>query len=179
MNPGTKIKSLYILVGILLIINFGTLAFVWFAAGKLRSEFEVHPPNPENGSSFLANELGLTGAQLEKFDTLKKGHRLMVQNIMLKTKELKDELFECIKTGNDSRAREIARMLSANNEAMEMLTYEHFKEVRQICNDEQKVKFDKILAELVRGLEAQSHPPFGLPPRDDKRPPEDRPPHRD
>jgi Spy/CpxP family protein refolding chaperone len=175
MNPGLKIKSLYIIVGLLLMINVATLGFIWYTSFKLRVEPPLNPPRQDSSNSFLADELGFTGEQSQKFEALKKEHRQGVQNIMQQTKELKDQLFECIKTGDDAKAKELAEKLSENNKAMELLTYEHFKEVRKICNDEQKVKFDKILIELVRGLEAQSPPPNGHPPGE--RPPQgDRPP---
>lgn len=161
MNPGLKIKSLYILVGILLLINVVTLGFIWYTSVYVRMGPPMNPPGPEGKNSFLADELGFTGEQLNKFDILKKEHRQGVQNIMQQTKELKDQLFDCIKTGDDVKAKEIAGKLSENNKAMELLTYEHFKEVRAICNEDQKVKFDRILIELVRGLEAQSPPPRG------------------
>lgn len=176
MNPGLKIKSLYILVGVLLLINIATLGFIWYTTVNVKAELERHPPRPDNNNSFLADELGLTGEQLNKFDTLKSEHHQGVQKIMGQTKELKDQLFECIKTGDDAKAKELAGKLSENNKAMELLTYEHFKEVRNICNENQKIKFDRILVELVRGLEAQSPPPMGAPPPGDRRPPSDRPP---
>lgn len=176
MNPGIKIKSLYILVGVLLLINIATLGFIWYTTVNVKAELEKHPPRPDNKGSFLADELGFTGEQLNRFDTLKREHHQGVQKIMEQTKELKDQLFECIKTGDDAKAKELAGKLSENNKAMELLTYEHFKEVRNICNENQKIKFDRILVDLVRGLEAQSPPPMGAPPPGDRRPPGDRPP---
>lgn len=180
MNPGLKIKSLYIITGLLLLINVATLGFIWYTSFKLRVEPPLNPPRPDSSNSFLADELRFTGEQAQKFESLKKEHRQGVQNIMLQTKGLKDQLFDCIKTGDDVKAKELAQKLSENNKAMELLTYEHFKEVRKICSDEQKVKFDKILIELVRGLEAQSPPPQGeRPPQGDRPPPPgDRPPGR-
>ncbi len=174
MNPSIKIKSLYILVGVLVLINTATLGFMWYT--KARTEQDVRPPRPESRNSFLVDELGLTGEQLNRFDTLKKKHHKEVLKITQQTKELKDGLFECIKTGDDAKAKEFAGRLAENNKAMELLTYEHFKEVRGICNEEQKVKFDRILIELVRGLEAQSPPPLNAPPPEDRRLPGDRPP---
>jgi hypothetical protein len=176
MNPGLKIKSLYILVGVLLLINIATLGFIWYTTIKIKTEQEMRPPRPDNKGSFLADELGFTGEQLNKFDTLRKEHHQRVQKIIREAKELKDQLFDCIKTEDDAKAKEFAGKLSENNKAMELLTYEHFKEVRKICKEEQKVKFDRILIELVRGLEAQSPPPMGAPPPEDRRPPGDRPP---
>jgi len=184
MNPGLKIKSLYILVGVLLLVNIATLGFIWYTSFKLRLEPPLNPPRPDSSNSFLADELGFTGEQSQKFDVLKKDHHQAVEKIMQQTKELKDQLFDCIKTGDDAKAKEMAAKLSDNNKAIELLTYEHFKEVRKICSDEQKVKFDKILIELVRGLETQSPPPNGPPPGerpphgDRPPPPGDRPPRK-
>jgi len=184
MNPGLKIKSLYILVGVLLLVNVATLGFIWYTSFKLRAEPPLNPPRPENKSSFLAEELGFSGEQSQKFDSLRNYHHQSVETIMEQTRKLKDELFNCIKTGGDAKAKEIATKLSENNKAIEMLTYEHFKEVRKICNDQQKEKFDKILIELVRGIEIQKAPPNGPPPReklpqgDWSPPPGERPPRR-
>jgi mevalonate kinase len=174
MNPGLKIKSLYVIVGILLLINVATLGFIWYTSFELRVEPPLNPPRPDSSNSFLADELGFTGEQSQKFEALKKEHHQGVEKIMQQTKDLKDQLFDCIKTGDDTKAKEIATKLSDNNKSIELLTYEHFKEVRKICNDKQKEKFDKILVELVRGLEAQSPPPM-RPPRGN-RPPGERPP---
>jgi protein CpxP len=177
MNPGLKIKSLYILVGILLLINVATMSFIWYT--KIITEQQINPPRPDNNRSFLADELGFTGEQSQKFEVLKQEHRRGVEIILSETKELKDKLFDCIKTGNDSKAKELSGKIAEKQSALEILTYEHFKEVRKVCNDEQKVKFDKILVELIRGLETKSPPPNGAPPPEDRRPPGDRPPPPD
>lgn len=184
MNPGLKIKSLYIIVALLLMINAATLGFVWYTTFNLRVNPPLNPPRQDNGKSFLAEELGFTGEQSQKFEALKKEHHEGFEKIMNQTKDLKDQLFECIKTGDDAKAKEIAAKLSDINKSTELMTYEHFKEIRKICSEEQKVKFDRILKDLVRGLETQSPPLNGMqqgqrPPRGDRPPhPEDRPPGR-
>ena len=178
MNPGIKIKSLYILVGVLLFINIATLGFIWYTTIKVKTEQEMHPPRPDKNNSFLSDELGFTGEQSQKFEVLKTEHRRGVENILGQTKELKDGLFDCIKTGDEAKAKEIAGKIAENQRALDLLTYEHFKEVRKICNNEQKNKFDRILKELIRGIDAQAPPPNGPPPGNRPPPPGDRPPRR-
>jgi len=178
MNPGLKIKSLYILVGVLLLINIATLGFIWYTTIKNRPGQPFNPPRPDNKGSFLANELGFTGEQSQKFEVLKTEHRRGVENILGQAKEFKDGLFDCIKTGDDVKAKEFAGKIAENQRTLDLLTYEHFKEVRKICNNEQKDKFDRILKELIRGIDAQAPPPNGPPPEDRPPPPGDRPPRR-
>lgn len=182
MNPGLKIKSLYILVGVLLLVNVATLGFIWYTTIKVRTE-QVIPPGPENEKSGLASELNFSKEQIQKFEVLKKEHHTGVENVLVQTKELKDQLFDCIKTGDDAKAKELATKIADNNKTLELLTYEHFKEVRKICNDEQKEKFDRILKQLVRGIELQNPPgnrppPGDRPPRGDRPPPGEEPPPR-
>ena len=176
MNPGLKIKSLYIIVGVLLLINIATLGFIWYTGLQSRIGPPRIPPMQDGKNSFLANELGFTKEQAESFDSLKNEHRRGMEKILGQTKEFKDQLFECIKTGDDARAKVLSEKIADNQKATELLTYEHFKDIRKICNEQQREKFDRILKELVRGIGVQGPPGDGRQP--DGPPPEGPPPER-
>ena len=115
MNPGLKIKSLYIIVGLLLLINIATLGFIWYTSFNLRGRPPLNPPRQDSSKSFLAEELGFTGEQSQKFEALKKEHHQSVEKIMGQTKELKDQLFDCIKTGDANNGPTIVGDIHTNH----------------------------------------------------------------
>jgi hypothetical protein len=70
-----KSKLLWIAVLGLLILNFGTLAFIWLHHGR-----GGHEPPHGNVAGFIIHELNFSDEQIKKFDLLKESHHQQIEN---------------------------------------------------------------------------------------------------
>jgi len=90
--------------------------------------------------------------------------------------ELRKTLFNNIKNGvGGINADSVAQLIADNQKAIEMVTYDHFRQVRTICTDAQKTSFDKIIVDVIRSMNGgmRGGPPHGRD-EDGPRPPGDR-----
>lgn len=166
MNNGTKNKLLTWLVVLLLIANAATITMFWL--GKRRQEGQSPKGTPQN---FLVSELKLDAKQQEQLNLLVKEHRQAVGQLREKIKGAKDHLFDLIKETNvtDSVKKSAAAAVSVITEEIDLLTLNHFQQVRKLCMAEQQQKFDEIIHQ-VTSMMGQQRPmrpggPGGPPPR--------------
>lgn len=158
----TKQKILLTLVGILLIVNITTLTFLWL-------QYNRHGrPAPGMGTrDFIIREVGLSPAQQLQYDSLRNIHRNNIFELNEENRKLHDQMFQNIGASSiDSiRLDSMALKLSQNEVKMQRLTIFHFRELRNILDSKQQIKFDKILQKAIRLINRQVQPrPGGMPP---------------
>ncbi len=187
MNNTSKNKLLTWLVVLLLLANAITITLFWM--GKAR-----HPQQP-NGTpqEFLVQQLKLDSKQQEQLQVLVKEHQQSAALLRKKIRESKEAFFDLLHQPviTDSVKQAAANTASKNTEALDLLTFNHFKKIRLLCTAEQQKKFDQIIREVTNmiiqprppgrpGNNTQGPPPEG-PGGDRQLPPgapgDDKPPH--
>ena len=158
-----KSKLLWIAVISLLILNFGTLAFILFQKRPM-------PPREHQGndvSGFLIHELELNADQVKGFDSLKTRHHEQVEEIQHALHDMHKDFFNLMKTDvvDSSKVKTLAREMSSKQEEIELVTFNHFEAVRKICNEAQKKKFDDVIDEAMRMMAPKAPRPPGHPHR--------------
>jgi Spy/CpxP family protein refolding chaperone len=160
-------KFLKTIIFLLVLINLGTVLFLW-----------INRPQPkDNFGGFFAKELNFTAQQKEQFEVLRDEHRTQRESLKEFNKLNHDAYFDLLKNPNIDYAtvKKAAQEIAAIKEQEELLVFYHFKKVRAICNEDQKQKFDKIVNEASQMMAPR-------PPRDGNGPPsrrgEDGPPPR-
>jgi hypothetical protein len=188
MNTITKSKILSILVIILLIANMTSMAIFWLKKDQ-------RPPRNGGGNTadFLIKELKLDSAQQKLYQQLREEHRDQLEKLKEETRNSKDAFFNLLNKDavSESDLQTAAANAATKQQQIDIITFNHFKKVRGICNDEQKKKFDEIIQEALRMQgpgapdQHQGPPPMnghngppGPPPNDrmGDGPPNDRPP---
>ena len=145
---GEKSRLLWIAVISLLLINFFTLAFIWFHQPP-----RDHKPRSHGGvAGFLIHELKLSNDQVKKFDSLKEMHHEQVEKIQHDIRDLHKQFFDLIKTDvpDSLKVKSIADAMAARQKDIELITFSHFADVRKLCDVKQKEKFDDIIDEAMR-----------------------------
>jgi len=156
MNHPTKNKLLTGLVILLLAANAATIAVFWLSKPK-------QPRGPKgNPAEFLVKELALDNKQQEQLNVLVKAHREGAQQLREKIKEAKEAFFNLLKEPAiaDSTKHNAAKAVSSITEQLDIMTWDHFKQVRELCTTEQQKKFDEIIHQ-VTGIIGQQRPPMG------------------
>lgn len=143
-------KVLISVIIVLIVLNMISLSFIW--NGRSHHEGD-HPPKVEK---FLGKRLNLSEEQVSFFKKSRKEHFEKTSNLMSEIASLRSKLVQQIEIeASDSLLNSIA----SKYKELEKLNHEHFRRLRSICNDQQKVKFDSMLFDLARKgeLRRRSH----------------------
>ena len=135
-------------IGGLLLLNVSLLAFIWIKKPD-------HKPPP-----FLEEKLAFTADQQQQFEKLRNSHMREMDRLRKDIDALRDELYGT-SGSSDEKVREITTQLGNKKAEGDLLTYRHFQEVRAICTPEQQQEFDKLINEIVRGMNGRPIPPQG------------------
>lgn len=146
-------RFLKITIITLLLINIGTLVFIW------TSKPHHGPPGdgprtggPGSAAEFLVKELKFDEKQQKLFTEMHEKHHERVRLIQEKNNELHHRFFDLLKTApiDTIAATALADSMSMCQKRIEMLTFQHFKMVREICSAEQQQRFGEVINEALR-----------------------------
>jgi hypothetical protein len=151
----------------LVLLNVATLSYVLFRDGKGTTGQPAAPPpgtGPESVSAFLANELGFTREQKLQLDRLRADHFAETQMLRENLRDLHEAFFSSWRPEDAAKADSIGDAIGRKQAALELATHVHFRKIREICDPDQKERFDGIIGELLRRVgppppERGPHPP--------------------
>ncbi len=164
---------------LLIVLNIATLTALWL----LKDKRPGPPPVMQSGVvNFLAKELGFDSLQKQKLVVLYKEHQTKMQEVRKGNHEAKDAFFGLLQQHDipDSVIQKAAKESAKYDSETDVLTFRHFQQIRNLCTDTQKEKFDGVIKQVLRMIAppppgSQQGPP---PPRngdgmhdDDRRPP--------
>lgn len=160
---------------LLVILNMATLAAFWIMKDRrmgMRQE-------PRFGVvDFLVKELGFDSIQKQKLMGLRDEHQTKIMDLRKNNREAKNAFFNLLPQAEipDSILMKAAAASVRNDQELDILTFRHFQQIRMLCTDAQKKKFDSVIKEVLR----MSAPP---PPGRMEAPPHQRgdgpPPHNE
>lgn len=180
METVSKNKLLFTIIILLILINVSTLSFMWYWKIKeppLQPPPGMEPPikgPPPEARAHLKELLNLTDAQMETIDKIRDVHIAQVQKVREEMKGLKDKLFSNLTNPNadTNSVKDITNQIGTYEARIDLIAFDNFREVRKVCTDEQKKKFDVMYMDLVRmsgppppGMRPPG-PPDGFRPRD-------------
>jgi hypothetical protein len=153
MIQKTKNNILALLVVLLVVANASTLFFFWLHRPQSH-------PTSKTPAKFLISELKLDSAQQVKLEILRKEHKDSSEALRAELKEAKEAFFGLLKNSNitDSAKLSAADAVSNITKKLDLVTFNHFKKVREICNSGQQQAFDKIIGEVTMMLSAPRNP---------------------
>ncbi|MFZ4523475.1 MAG: Spy/CpxP family protein refolding chaperone [Bacteroidales bacterium] len=141
-----KLRFYQIVIVILMLLNLGTLTFLWLG----RPGHERLPVQGRSGE-FLIRELNLTSAQQDDFGKLRDEHQERLMQIREKDRILHDRFFNALfqSPADTQIVNRLADSIAGTRKQMEMLTYNHFSQLRQLLTEPQKVKFHKVFRQAL------------------------------
>ena len=147
---------------ILVVMNLGTLAFLWF--GRPRPE---PIRNRVPATEFLIHELTLSPIQQDKFGDLRDEQRQKLQLLQEQDRKLHNLFFDALfdPAPDTAAARGLADSIARTRQQMEMVTFEHFLKLRQLLTEEQKVKFHRVFRQALDQVLPPPLPPPPPPPQ--------------
>jgi hypothetical protein len=136
-----KNKILIGIIIVLVVLNITSLSFLWLGRGG--QEHDNKPPKIER---FLGRRLQLTDKQIQAFRGERKNHFSTSESLIASLTKARIALtLNSESTIKDS----LLQVVVSKNEQLEALNLEHFQKLRSICNDQQKIKFDSLMVEML------------------------------
>jgi periplasmic protein CpxP/Spy len=169
MNYFNKNKWWSIAVAVLLIANIITLVFFWLIrTDTINPPAPPPPPGANPATAFLIKELGFSTSQQQQYEQLFREHQQQVRAIRDSIRMSKDGFFELLNNDSvsDKTLQDQAEKSSKLQQQLDLLTFNHFKEVKAICNPSQQDKFKDVIQKVVRQMAPPPPPQPGRPPRE-------------
>ena len=164
MNYFTKNKWWALAFLLLIILNIATLSALWL----LKDKNMGRGPNPQSGAAdFLVKELGFDSIQKQQLQKLREAHQQQMMEVRQGNREVKDAFFDLLKQPGiaDTTVERAARKSFVYDEQSEILTFRHFQQIRNLCTEGQKKKFDAVIKEVLRMMAPPKPGMEGPPPR--------------
>ena len=160
MKENNKFQILWIAIIVLVLLNGSMIA--WFTFFGHRAD------SPER--LFLEQVLSFDEKQKESYRVMREEHFSKARSIREHIKLMKEAFFNAMADNSitDDELRKKSAAIGTEVAALDILTFKHFQEVRQMCTPEQKEKFDEIIVEVLRSMDRPGPPgkgerPFGPP----------------
>lgn len=142
-----------LLVAILLLTNIITLSIYWW---KDRDRNKPNVSREKKMGQFMVNEMKFSKEQEEVYwkmrDTLVNEQRVVMDSLRSAKRRFFDLLKQQETPGYDSLRDERGNEIIALQKKLDLLTFRHFEDVKQLCTPEQLVKFDTVIQEIVNRM---------------------------
>jgi hypothetical protein len=138
---------------ILLIINIGLV--VLFVLGP-------KPPRPESGiKNEISREMGFTEEQKAAFEQMAMNHREAIRKLDQQERQLVGSFFNQLSQPQPNEPNEelLQEIMQLEKDKI-MITYNHFEELKGLCSEEQRVRFDRVIQRILPALTNSSERPM-------------------
>jgi Spy/CpxP family protein refolding chaperone len=144
----SRTKLLTVAIIALLLLNFGTLAFMF-----------LHKPGRQGGPPDGAGEgpkyiimarLHFNQTQQQQYSDMVEEHRSKSRELRGKSRQLHDELYELLKaeTVDETRKNELINQIAGNQKEIENLNIDHFGQIKSLCKGVQVDQFNQLVDDL-------------------------------
>lgn len=148
------------LIGGLVLCNLALIGVVWLRPQPQTIYNQMSPEGHDRrGPIRFDKELNLTKEQQARFDQMRKDQQQAIDSIKRQARMVRDSFFSTMSSPVQDTAS-LARLdaeLGRYHSIIERKTYDHFRAVREILNDEQKKTFDKYIKDVLARLPEQPH----------------------
>lgn len=154
-----KETLLTIAVVSLLLLNIGTLGYLVVNQNMRYPHFP--PPGAGGPARLLIERLQFNEQQQKAFDDLKFSHRSSINKLDEQYNQLLVSYLTLLKQpAIDTVAKHtLEQQMAAIQVQKADITIKHFEAVKQLCNEEQKRRFDEMIPELIQVLAAPKNQP--------------------
>ena len=163
MDIFSQQKYLTRLVLFLVLLNIVLITFLVWKEIKPHQQPLLFPKNEayKDVSSILKKELILNENQAQQFNTIREKYYHKEIALKQKIKAFKDTMNEEMynENTNDNKIMTLAKQISNDEYAIELLRYGQAKELKSVCTPQQQVQF-KALVNEIRDYFRPDNQPF-------------------
>ncbi len=115
--------------------------------------------NPSDLKEIISTKLNLSESQRRIYYGLASEHREKMRTLSENEKKIIEDFFQNLSNNNVNNNSHLLKSISAIHEQKVSITYQHFEDLRNICNTEQLTDFDKIMADILKVLLGENNQP--------------------
>lgn len=105
---------------------------------------------------YLSEKLNFSVKQENQLMALRKTHHDSIEVLLLEAKKLKKIFFDGLKSDPvKTNVDSIANKIVENQKQIELITYQHFAKVKEICSPDQKIIFNDIIEDVLKKFSQQ------------------------
>ncbi len=142
-------KTLLVIIAVMLTLNIAgvILFFAKMPSGKKMSYSELRKNSMQN---YLKDDCGFSAAQLVQYDSLAERQKRDMQPVFDQLKKEKEQRIENLTQGrfSDTAIALAVDKTLARQQEVETKMLLQLRDVRNLCNEEQKIKFDNGLHKM-------------------------------
>jgi Spy/CpxP family protein refolding chaperone len=144
-------KFYKIVIIFLMVLNVGTLGFLWLNGKQREGRF---PPSPREADRMMTDRMKFDEKQLDQFEDLKHEHHEQMIQLHEQAKELHVALFGLLKEKviDTVKRNNLIQLLQQNSRQKEIVTFDHFRKLRAILRPDQTQYFDGFMEEFSRRI---------------------------
>lgn len=158
MSTTSRNKNLIFIIAVLLLTNIAVLAyFLWFKKPVERNRF-TQEKRAGMMIEMLQKEAGFSDEQIAQYKQLKDLQEKTVKPMFDEMRKAKDSLFRLVTNPgvSDSVVNSVADVIAQKQKALDLQTFNHFKNLRALCKDQaQAVKYDSAIFRLFKKMGKQ------------------------
>ena len=154
MTKFPRQKWLLLLVAILLVTNIITLSIYWSMKSPEPRHNNDQGDRQRRMGQFMVNELKLDKEQEAIYWQLRDTMLSRQKPIMDSIRNTKKRFFDLLKDppSSDSLLQAKTDEIAALQKQLDLITFQHFQQVRALCKPEQVLKFDTVIKEIVNRM---------------------------
>lgn len=147
----TKTKSLVTIIIFLLITNLGMLLFFIFSSKPSVKREYSHEKGSGSMYNSLQNDVGFSKDQLDRYQLLRQEQREIVRPLFGELRTSKKDFYDLLYTNNvsDSLIKVDADSIAQKQKRLDQQMFGYFKNIRNICKQDQLQKFDSTINKVV------------------------------
>lgn len=150
----SKNKILLFIVLVMILTNIATLAY--FLGFKQNTIGRVEKGERHTGpmTEFLKKDIGFDEQQMKTFDSVKQQQREAIKPLFEDLGKTKDSFYQLLSEPSvpDSQLNALAANIGLKQQAIEIQFFNNFKNIRRLCTDTQKNKYDSLLPSIVHKM---------------------------
>jgi len=125
-----------------------------------QGQFRKNVSTKSNNIQFIENELQLNSEQVKKVKEMRIEHFETASKLQDGIGELKKELFDELffDDPNKIKANEIADRIGAKHTQLEKLAFNHFLEMKELCEIDQRKKLENLLNDFFKNTRKPPNP---------------------
>ncbi len=138
----------------MLVLNLAVIGYLFINKGVI---FDNKPPKPRE---IIVKKLGFTSNQIEQYDITITKHQNKIKALDDSIRKTKNELYSRLKESvseintNDS----LVSQINNYQKQIEITHYNHFIEIKKLCNKQQLEKFNDLTNELSKIFSGKRKP---------------------
>lgn len=145
-----KNKVLLIIVGVLLLVNLGVLLL--FLNMKQSGGPRLGRDRGRQGmAEILEKKAGFSKQQLKAYQELREQHWTKMKPLLADIRNARDSFYRLLYQPEvtDSVLSRAGDVIAARQKAVDLQTFRHFQQVRNLCDDTQRPKLDTLIHQVM------------------------------